>query len=61
MDKLAEDDPENRNCYQSMIYTDHEPCLALDDEGRKLGIGNLFEHTKDNLSPRGTNSDNPVP
>ena len=41
-DKFAEDDPENRNCYQGMIDILREPCVELDEEERKLGIGNLL-------------------
>ena len=40
--KWAEDDPENRNCYQSMIDTDREPCLDMTAEEREQGIPDIF-------------------
>ncbi len=39
LEMLAEGDPENRKCYQNMAGVLIEPCLELDDEGRKLGVG----------------------
>ena len=40
--KFAEDDPGNRNCYQSMTGVLVEPCLELNEEERKRGVTDIL-------------------
>ena len=42
LEKFAEGDPQNRNCYQSMIDANREPCLELNEEERKRGVTDIL-------------------
>lgn len=39
---FAEGDPQKRDSYQSMIDTDREPCLELNEEERNRGVTDIL-------------------